>query len=97
MNSLTSDNISWDMTSRASLTTCDAYGYGEYEIYSMTQQRQSEQMSHFQMLLLLGSNTVGHILKQHCDVVYNGNLSLKLLASGFHYECLFCIPHTVIS
>lgn len=53
------------------------YGYGEYEIYSMTQQRQSEQMSHFQMLLLLGSNTVGHILKQLCDVVYNGNPSLK--------------------
>lgn len=32
-------------------------------------------MSHFQMLLLLSLDTVGHISKQQFDLVYSGNLS----------------------
>ena len=86
LNSLTSDNVTWDITIWASLTTCDAYGYGEYEIYSMTQQRQSGQMSHFQMLLLLGLNTVGHILKTALQCGVQWKSLFKALASGFHYS-----------
>lgn len=32
-------------------------------------------MSHLQMLLLMSLETVGHISKLHCNVVYSGNLS----------------------